>query len=75
MQELMFDELKAKCLEVWKKYEDRPWDYYEEKVTRVNRAGEEDAGLLIRMFDWENQKELWEKLSPECREVYEKYFR
>lgn len=72
----MFNELKQKCLAVWKKYEDRPWGYYEEKVEYVNRINNpKDYYILINMFDLRNQKELYKLLSSECREYYKDYFK
>lgn len=72
----MFNELKAKCLTVRKKYENNPWDYYEEKVGYVNRiTNPKDYYILINMFDLQNQWELYNLLSEECREYYKDYFK
>ena len=71
MEKEMFNELKKASLSVWKDYKDRPWNYYQEKVDYVNRiTSPKDYYNLIQMFEINNQKKLYEKLSPEVRDYY-----
>jgi hypothetical protein len=75
MEKEMFEELKKACLSVWKNYKDRPGDYYQEKVGYVKRiTNPKDYYILIQMFDINNQRKLYEKLSPEARDYYMEYF-
>lgn len=70
-----FKELKNACKEVWKKYEGRPGNYYEEKIERVEMVKkEENAFILVNMFDSQNQLELWLSLSEGCKEHYRDLF-
>lgn len=70
-----FKELKDACKVVWDAYKDRPGDYYEEKIGRVESIKkDEDAFLLVNMFDSFNQFRLWENLSEGCREHYRDLF-
>ena len=70
-----FNELKDACKVVWDAYKDRPGDYYEEKMERVRRVNkEEDAFILVNMFDSFNQFRLWENLSEWCKEHYRDLF-
>lgn len=74
MKDALFAELKDACRQVWKKYETRPWNYYEEKISKVNQAKPEDAKYLIRMFDNKNTTELWDRLWDYARQYYKEYF-
>lgn len=71
----MLEELKRACLSVWEDYKDRPGGYYEEKVAYVKRiTNPKEYYVLINMFDLQNQKKLWYKLSPEMRDYcYENF--
>lgn len=70
-----FKELKDACGVVWEAYKDRPGGYYEEKMERVDRVKkEEDAFILVNMFDRFNQFRLWELLSEWCKEHYRDLF-
>lgn len=75
LDKLQLEELKIVCLKVWEKYKNNPWNYYEEKVERVNSiTNPEDAYILINMFDMRNKRELWERMSEEMRDYYHEYF-
>lgn len=68
------EQLKAKCIVVWGKYQ-TDTRYYKEKTDRVKSIKyPEDAYILINMFDWENQKELWGLLTREEQEIYKDLF-
>lgn len=69
MEKEMIKELKEACLKVWEKYKNSPWNYYQEKVSKVNDY--DSANRLIGMFDSENLAELKDWLSDECREYYD----
>lgn len=69
MDKQMLEELKRACLQVWESYKDSPWDYYKEKVNYVKSITHpDDYYILINMFDLDNQRKLWDKLSPEMRD-------
>lgn len=71
MKQTMFNELKKNCLKVWKKYEWRPGNYYQEKVAYVKKVtNPDDYFVLIGMFDSENLADLYSRLSDECRNYY-----
>lgn len=76
MEEKMFNELKAQCKEVRKKYKDRPGDYYEEKIRYVDKYWKDPKNyfIIINMFDTANLRDLYSRLSPECKEYYKSYF-
>ena len=77
MKEQMFQELKAQCKEVRKKYKDRPGNYYQEKIDYVEKRWKkaDNYYILIAMFDTENLFDLYNRLSPECKEYYQEYFK
>lgn len=77
MKEQMFQELKAQCKEVRKKYKDRPGNYYQEKIDYVEKRWKkaENYYILIAMFDSINLFDLYNRLSPECKEYYQEYFK
>ncbi|HAH19088.1 MAG TPA: hypothetical protein DCL29_08835 [Eubacterium sp.] len=55
-----FNELKDACKVVWGAYKDRPGGYYEEKISRVDSIKrDEEAFILVNMFDKFNQVRLW----------------
>lgn len=69
MEKEMFEEIKRCCLSVWENYKDRPGDYYKSKVDYVKRiTNPKDYYVLINMFDLENQRKLYNKLSLETRD-------
>lgn len=75
LDKLQLEELKIVCLKVWEKYKNNPWDYYEEKVRRVQSiTNPKDAYILINMFDLHNQRELYDRMSLEMRDYYHEYF-
>lgn len=75
MERKLFNELKKQCKEVRKKYKNNPWDYYNEKIDYVNRiTNPKDSYILINMFDWDNQRELWNRLSDDCKKRYKDEF-
>lgn len=68
------EQLKAKCIIVWGKYQNDT-RYYKEKTDYVKRIKHpDDAYILINMFDWSNQKELWNLLTRDEQEEYREYF-
>lgn len=70
-----FKELKREVKKVRGRYKDSPGDYYSEKIKMVDRIKmEEDAYIMINMFDMFNQRILWNHLSEGCRDYYSKEF-
>ena len=64
----MFDELKAKAMEVWQGY-DNEYGYATEKIDRIKDIGnvKDNFMYMVSMFDQDNQRKLAEKLSPDTR--------
>ena len=68
------EQLKAKCIIVWWKYQNDT-RYYKEKTDYVKRIKHpDDAYILINMFDWSNQKELRGLLTEEEKGLYKEFF-
>lgn len=69
-EKAILEQLKAKCIIVWGKYQ-TDTRYYEEKTNRVKSIKHpEDAYILINMFDGDNQKELWGLLTDDEKNRY-----
>lgn len=65
----VFDEIKAKAVEIWQTYDDT-YGYASEKIARVNEITnvKDNWGFIVGMFDHTNQQKLLAKLSPEAQE-------
>jgi hypothetical protein len=66
----IFDEVKAKSIEIWKTYSDE-FGYQSEKVNRIKDLENISDNVLtmVAMFDHFNQAILSKKLSPEARKA------
>ena len=62
----IFDEMKQISTEIWNTY-DNQFGYVDEKLNRINSFGniEDNAMVMYRMFDWENQSIFIKKSSEE----------
>lgn len=62
----IFDEMKQISTEIWNTY-DNQFGYVDEKLNRINSFGniEDNAMVMYRMFDWENQSLFRKKSSEE----------
>lgn len=62
----IFDEMKQISTEIWNTY-DNQFGYVDEKLNRINSFGniEDNAMVMYRMFDWENQSIFRKKSSEE----------
>lgn len=64
----IFEEIKAKAIEIWQGYDDT-YGYASEKINYVNSITniKDNWGTIVGMFDYKNQAKLVAKLSPEAR--------
>ena len=62
----IFEEMKSAAIAVWQTY-DNECGYVTEKLEYINsiRNIKDNAMVFYRMFDYENQAKMREKLSPE----------
>jgi|688.fasta_scaffold1110232_2 hypothetical protein len=62
----IFNEMKKISTEIWNTY-DNEFGYVDEKLKRINSFGniEDNAMVMYRMFDWENQSIFRKKSSEE----------
>lgn len=65
----IFDEIKEKAIEICQTYDDT-YGYASEKINYINTVAnfKDNWGVLVGMFDSDNQMKLVHKLSPEARE-------
>lgn len=67
--EEIFEEIKAKAIEIWQTYDDT-YGYASEKIRYARSVNnvKDNWGVLVGMFDHNNQMKLMAKLSPEAQE-------
>lgn len=65
----IFEEIKAKAIEIWQGYDDT-YGYATEKIDYVKSIKNirDNWGTIVGMFDYNNQMKLLAALSPEARE-------
>ena len=65
----IFNEIKAKSIEVWKTY-DNQFGYIDEKVTRINSITnfKDNCTFIVAMFDMQNQNKLLNLVGDETKE-------
>jgi hypothetical protein len=63
----IFEEMKSAAIAVWQTY-DNEFGYVTEKLERVNSITnvQDNAMVFYRMFDYENQAKMRERLSQEA---------
>jgi hypothetical protein len=63
----IFEEMKSAAIAVWQTY-DNQYGYVTEKLERINGITnvQDNAMVFYRMFDYENQARMREKLSQEA---------
>ena len=66
----IFNEVKAKSVEIWKTYND-DYGYATEKINRINGLEnvQDNVMFIVAMFDINNQAKLADKLSPDSRKA------
>lgn len=64
---LIFEEMKASAIAVWQTY-DNQYGYVTEKLERINSITnvQDNAMVFYRMFDYENQAKMSERLGQEA---------
>ena len=64
----IFEEVKAKCIELWKTYDDT-YGYATEKIDRIKDIHniKDNFMYMVAMFDDHNQERLSKILSPEAK--------
>jgi hypothetical protein len=69
----IFEEIKAATIEIWNEYSDE-FGYRTEKLNYVNSVKNEKTNVMAfyRMFDFNNQAKLRNKLSKEALEYINK---
>lgn len=69
-QDSIFDEVKARAIDLWKTMGDEP-SYAEEKIACIKDIGniEDNLMYIVAMFDSKNQSKLAETLTHESREA------
>lgn len=62
----IFEEMKASAIAVWQTY-DNTYGYVTEKLERINGITnvQDNAMVFYRMFDYENQARMRERLSQD----------
>ena len=65
-----FEEVKAKCIEIWNSYDDN-YGYATEKIDRIKNMKniQDNVMSMIAMFDMNNMTKLSIILSPETRKA------
>lgn len=68
----IFDEVKAKSIEIWKGY-DNTYGYVDEKIERINKLDNygDNCCHIVGMFDPHNQRKLVKNLSISPRKWVE----
>lgn len=63
----IFEEMKSAAIAVWQTY-DNTYGYVTEKLNYINSFGniKDNAMVFYRMFDYQNQAKMMEKLSQEA---------
>lgn len=65
----IFDDIKEKCIQIWKTYDDR-FGYATEKVEIVESIDniKDNCLSMVRRFDVHNMRKLLEIIEPESKE-------
>lgn len=71
----VFDELKAKSIEIWKTY-DNTYGYVDEKMSMIEpiKNIKDNWITFVGMFDIHNQKKLYDALGPAGQEAMNMYY-
>lgn len=66
----VFDEIKAKSIEIWQTY-DNTYGYVDEKVNRIKEITniEDNAWYIVAMFDFDNQMILLNSVNKKTQKV------
>lgn len=68
----IFDEIKAKAIEIWKTYDDT-YEYATNKIKQIEHVSnhKDNTWFIVAMFDQQNQAKLLEMVSDETRAMIE----
>lgn len=68
MNDSIFKELKQEAIKIWQTY-DNTYGYVDEKINYINSFGnvKDNYGTIIGMFDIQNQRKLYDAVSPDTQ--------